>query len=429
MLATEVPRSAVSDPAALWAAVKQHRARGAFTQAIPMLDELCRQSPTEPRYFLCMGEALIEDGQQEKAAGFLQRALELSPDEPHATEALRKLSTPESATRDALSSSPATGAELESQRAALRRWFEELSGAGRNQELIDAYHRTVRDRPDLVSDIEAWAPMVNDAGMEIYRQNGERPGAWARDVIDEVRENGIALRTFDEAFGDRSLMEELQAVVRSTNDWSVPGKPHFFKAVREDDIAGDHPIMRAALNPLLLEVANGFYGLYSRLVSANIVQTRIDSAPERVRKSSEGWHRDPEDTPMLKAFIYLNDVLEVGHGPFQYIPKSRRGGKYEHILTRFGRGVYDRTYKTRPDWTQVDTEVDPADIVTMLGKAGTMFFCNTSGFHRGGYCLTQDRYMVANVYQRPGSQYPNYMKTDFDPTGQPTAIRAAVDAL
>ncbi|MEI9965516.1 MAG: hypothetical protein WDM92_13425 [Caulobacteraceae bacterium] len=55
-------------------------------------------------------------------------------------------------------------------------------------------------------------------------------------------------------------------------------------------------------------------------------------------------------------------------------------------MPRFGRGVYDPTYKTKPDWTQADAEIDPADVVTVLGKAGTMFFCDTSGFHRGGYC-------------------------------------------
>ncbi len=170
---------------------------------------------------------------------------------------------------------------------------------------------------------------------------------------------------------------------------------------------------------------NGFYGLHARLVSANIVQTRIDAAPQRNRRGSEGWHRDPEDSLVLKAFIYLNDVLEIGHGPFQYIPASRPGGRYEPLLPRFGRGVYDKTYKTRPDWDQVEREVDPEDVVTVLGKAGTVFFCNTSGFHRGGYCLTQDRYMCAYVYQRPGSQYPSYTRPDLDVGDAPLAVRLA----
>ncbi|HEX4098131.1 MAG TPA: hypothetical protein VHX64_15510, partial [Caulobacteraceae bacterium] len=257
---------------------------------------------------------------------------------------------------------------------------------------------------------------------------GERPSPWAQAIIREVHERGICKLGFDEAIGDPALFAELQEVVRATQDWTVPGKPHFFKAVPEDAVEADHAILRGALHPRILEVVNGFYGLHARLVSANIVQTRTDPAPERKRRSSEGWHRDPEDTPMLKCFFYLNDVLELGHGPFQYIPSSRPGGQYERLLTRFGRGVYDKSYKTRPDWDQVEREVAPEDVVTMLGKAGTLFFCNTSGFHRGGFCTSQDRYMCANVYQRPGSQFPSYMKPDLDVGDAPLAVRMAVRA-
>jgi hypothetical protein len=183
--------------------------------------------------------------------------------------------------------------------------------------------------------------------------------------------------------------------------------------------------MKVGLHPALLEVANGFYGLYTRLVSANIVQTRTDAGPDRQRQGSEGWHRDPEDTPMFKTFVYVNDVLELGDGPFQYVPDSRPGGKYEYLMPRFGRGVYDPSYKTKPDWAQADQDIDPADVVTVLGRAGTMFFADTSAFHRGGYCTKQDRYMAAYVYQRPASQFPSYVKAVADPL----APRAAQMAL
>src|SRR5262249_53187187 len=143
----------------------------------------------------------------------------------------------------------------------------------------------------------------NAAGRAIWRRNDERPSPWAQEIIREVHERGIALTCFEDVIGDPALLAELQEVVRETTDWTVPGKPHFFKAVREDEGTGDHPILRAALHPRILEVVNGFYGLYARLVSANIVETRTDASPERKRRSSEGWHRDPEDTPVLKCFI------------------------------------------------------------------------------------------------------------------------------
>ncbi len=131
---------------------------------------------------------------------------------------------------------------------------------------------------------------------------------------------------------------------------------------------------------------------------------------------------------MFKAFIYLNDVEALEHGPFQYVPDSRPGRRYEPLMPRFGRGRYDPSYKTKPDPEQADREIDPSDIVTMLGKAGTLFFCDTSGFHRGGYCLTQDRNMTTLVYQRPGSQYPAYIRCEA-PQGATLAQRLAVQPL
>jgi hypothetical protein len=413
--------------AELWASVKKQRSEGQFVATIPTLERLCAAFPEELRFLVCLAEALIEAGRTQEGRAWLDKALKLDPEYAHAAELRRRVDAPAMAVvKTEAGAPPAFPPEAEARRAALRQEIEALSVSGRPEAAISTYHRAVSETPELVADIETWAPLVNAAGQAIYAANDERPAPWAQAAIREVYDRGIAIRSFEEVFGDEALLAELQAVVRSTSDWTVPGKPHFFKAIKEDQAPGGHPIVRAALNEKVLEVANGFYGLYSRLVSANIVQTRTDGSDGRLRKSSEGWHRDPEDTPMFKAFIYLNDVLEVGHGPFQYVPSSRRGGKYEHLLTRFGRGVYDRSYKTRPDWGKVDTEVAPEDIVTVLGKAGTLFFCNTSGFHRGGFCTTQDRYMCANVYQRPGSQFPSYVKTDLDPTGAPVAVRMAM---
>ena len=46
------------------------------------------------------------------------------------------------------------------------------------------------------------------------------------------------------------------------------------------------------------------------------------------RIASQRWHRDFNDKHLLKAFLYLVDVDE-GTGPFQYVPGSAPGGRYE----------------------------------------------------------------------------------------------------
>jgi len=392
----------VLSPGETWAAVKQHRKNGEAAAAISLLQDLCAAHPTDPRFVVCMAELLLQEGRLEDCEPYLERAQAVGGAEPDMAERLGWM--------------------------RLRHRFLSLEKAGKPGEVIAAYHQVVHEAPETVRRIEEWAAIVNRAGQSLYQQSGERAGDGAQAIIEEVRQRGIAIRSFDQIVGDQGLLEELQAVARTTDDWTVPGKPHFFKAIREEEAVASHPIMRAGLHPALLEIANGFYELYTRLVSANIVLTRTDAADERQRRGSEGWHRDPEDTPMFKIFIYLNDVTELSHGPFQYVPASRPGGKYEYLMPRFGRGRYDPSYKTKPDWAQADREIDPADVVTVLGKAGAMFFCDTSGFHRGGYCTSQDRFMVTYVYQRPGSQYPSYVQCRVGDDA-PLPVRMAVQPL
>jgi len=390
------------DPQSAWQAAKQIRNEGRTLEALALVERLAARFPSEFRFQLAAGELMVMAGRLEDAAAPLERA--------------RRIGAPD----------PKTGEVLE--RLELRRRMQLLQDQGRPAEVIGLYHQAVRENASLMRKIEDWLPIVNGAGQSLFQANAETVGAKALSIIAEVRERGIAIRHFDDIVGEPGLFADLQQVVRDTTDWTVPGKPHFFKAIREEAASPDHPIMRAGLHPKMLEVANGFYALYARLVSANIVLTRTDAAAERIRRGSEGWHRDPEDTPMFKAFIYLNDVLEVGHGPFQYIGDSRPGRKYEYLMPHLGRGVYDPAYKTKPDWEKTDREVDAKDVVTVLGRAGTMFFCDTSAFHRGGYCLTQDRYMAAYVYQRPGSQFPSYVKAEA-PAGAPVAVQKALEAL
>ncbi|MEI9965517.1 MAG: hypothetical protein WDM92_13430 [Caulobacteraceae bacterium] len=75
-----------------------------------------------------------------------------------------------------------------------------------------------------------------------------RAGSWTRCASGASR--SAASRR---SSGEPALLAALQAVVRTTNDWTVPGKPHFFKAIREDEARADHPILKAGLHPKLLE--------------------------------------------------------------------------------------------------------------------------------------------------------------------------------
>ncbi len=387
----------------LWAEVKAIR-NDEPRKAIELLEVLCRRHPNEYRYWWCMAELRVVVCDMNEATAYLKRAREIGPKDEDQEVALLRLE--------------------------LRHAVFVEEWAGRLDQAIETYHRGVGVRAHAFKDMEGWGPKINGFGERIFQAALDAGTATITDqqrqIAEAVHKNGIHFMHWDDVVGDAGLFEEMLEVVRTTEDWTVPGKPHFFKAAIEEEQTIADPMIRTGLNPALLGAANAFYGLFSRLVSANIVQTRIDTSDDRNRRGSEDWHRDPEDRPMFKAFIYLNDVLEPGHGPFQYVPGSRAGGQYEYLMPRFGRGVYDMTYKTRPDPTKANAEIDPADVVTAFGRAGTIFFCDTSGFHRGGFCTTQDRYMVPCVYQRPASQYPSKLRLEPGPDASEAVRRATL---
>lgn len=67
-----------------------------------------------------------------------------------------------------------------------------------------------------------------------------------------------------------------------------------------------------ALDPAVLAVVHGYYGMFVRLRYVDLWHTLVTDAPPT---QSQLWHRDPEDRLILKVFVTLEDVDE-GAGPF-----------------------------------------------------------------------------------------------------------------
>ena len=239
MTITELARS--PDAAELWAEVKRLRRERQIPATLPILERLCAEQPAELRFMVGLAEALAASGRTPEATVWLERARQLDPQDPRPAEVLAKLSGQSAV---AAPDSP----ELQAARAELNRTLDTLEARGEPEALIAAYHAAVRDQPAAVADIEAWAPRINAAGRALYRRNDERPSPWAQEAIREVHERGIAIRPYEEVFGESGLLGELQDVVRATTDWTVPGKPHFFKAIQEGEAKASHPVMQAGLH-------------------------------------------------------------------------------------------------------------------------------------------------------------------------------------
>jgi len=158
-------------------------------------------------------------------------------------------------------------------------------------------------------------------------------------------------------------------------------------------IEPDDSWLSIATDRRLLDLANAYLGLWSKLEYLDLWYTAAHGDAER--RGSQHWHRDYDDRHLLKVFVYLVGVDEHA-GPFQYVPGSQPGGRYDHLWPWYPMSP------SYPPQEELAAQIEPA-AKTFTGPKGTMFLCNTSGFHRGGYVTQTPRVLATATYCSPAS--------------------------
>jgi hypothetical protein len=162
-------------------------------------------------------------------------------------------------------------------------------------------------------------------------------------------------------------------------------------------LGADDPWLRLGISDRLLDVVNSYFGLWSKLTYVDLWYTPPAAAGvERV--SSQRWHRDYNDERLVKVFIYLTDVDDET-GPLEYVPGSTLGGRYskEWPWKPVGNDLY-------PPQDEFERRIPKSARLSLTGPEGSVIFCNTSGFHRGGYVTGQrPRVMAVYNYSSPAS--------------------------
>ena len=232
-----------------------------------------------------------------------------------------------------------------------------------------------------------------------------------RDVLERLRMEGYATLPFTELVPDPGVWQELEADgarfaaeteaglarEREGGDSELrrrTGKEFLVRKYSWDvELGLDDPWLRLGTNPRLLDLANAYLGMWSKLEYVDVWYTAPAGGDER--KSSQRWHRDFNDRHLLKAFLYLVDVDE-DTGPFEYVPRSAPGGELERLWP----------------WRPLGENYPPEDefaksvngrSVTFMAPKGTIIFCNTSGFHRGGFTRRKARLLATLTWDSPAS--------------------------
>ncbi|MBI4137753.1 MAG: hypothetical protein HY472_00705 [Candidatus Sungbacteria bacterium] len=166
----------------------------------------------------------------------------------------------------------------------------------------------------------------------------------------------------------------------------------------------ENPFLKFLTNDYIISAAAAYLGLMPRLNSISLYSTLV-VPPDSPAHLSQRWHRDPEDKKIIKVFLYMTDVDEIGAGPFTYVLQSHLGGKWRDIFPqRPPVGRY-------PLPGAVEWHIPPDDVKTCLAPKGTIIFCDTSGLHKGGFSTTKNRIMFTVCYCSDASLQPiNYQR-------------------
>ena len=174
--------------------------------------------------------------------------------------------------------------------------------------------------------------------------------------------------------------------------------------VRMFGVAGDaeldagSPWLSLFLHDRLLAVINGYLGVFSKLNAVDVWNT-VPVVHDGADQGSQRWHRDPEDSRLVKVFLYLSDV-DAGAGAMQYVAHSRRGDRYGSLWPqKFPAGNY-------PPAGALERIVDPRDRIDCSGPSGTLLLVDTCGFHRGGRATTARRVLATSIHTTPASPWP-----------------------
>lgn len=144
------------------------------------------------------------------------------------------------------------------------------------------------------------------------------------------------------------------------------GKGFWSRLLDEDVAAGRlttaDPVVAFALQPAVLGIVAQVYGELPQLDSVLLTWSRYDNKPLSV---SQLWHRDFDDTRVLKLFVYLTNVDGSDDGPFTFIDGALSD-----------RARY--SVKSHRADAMLSTRLDPAQSTAITGPALTAFMVETS---------------------------------------------------
>ena len=228
------------------------------------------------------------------------------------------------------------------------------------------------------------------------RRRSIRAGAaapLALPLLDALVRDGVVSGRFEDLFSDRGLFDEAAAAVaalRHQPRTRAPGgagsKDSFLTKLAAGSFDVGDPLVRIALHPNVLAVANGYMRMRSTLRALELWLTQpTPGAPVQTQL----WHCDADDVMNVKLFVFFTHVTDAA-GPFTYAPRTHPVG--------------DRRVAPQHDEHRRSTDDQMAQVLpssawrVLTGEPSTVVLADTCGYHKQRKPESEERVTLVAQY-------------------------------
>lgn len=200
-----------------------------------------------------------------------------------------------------------------------------------------------------------------------------------------IRENGFSPYRLD-LNSTLSIELSQKSALKISKSFStrLAGRKFFGELLTEEDFHPESIFIRFALQNDVLSVVSNCLGQIPRLFSVSLL---CSQPADGQWSESQLWHRDYDDSRIIKLFVYLSDVEDDRAGPFTFIPRK--------LSKSVGRDLVPR----RISDVEMSTKTGLDCSEKVYGKSGTAFFVDTAAcYHLGSRCIDKTRVAYVATY-------------------------------
>jgi len=216
-----------------------------------------------------------------------------------------------------------------------------------------------------------WFYVLNHRARKTWKKPELNP--CQKQIVDSLNMNGIAVSHISNFISEEEYKNLKESANERLKTAKVSESKDFWLTFPGENV----------LPKGVLEVVSSYLKMQPWFRELTFTYTLITNKPPT---GSQRWHRDPDDKKMIKLFLYLNDV-DKETGPFMYIKGTHYTGRWRKIFPQI------RPVGRYPKDKEVEKIIPESDMLTCLGREGTLIFADTSGLHKGRYSLNKNRIM------------------------------------